>query len=251
MLIGGLEKVEGGPDQEARVGRAFRKLLKAAKIEFTDPEIEEFVNAYKARIDIVNNKFRLIELVKGEKIRHWYHRSNNIEAGELGNSCMAGGGCQSFLDIYTDNPNQVSLAILKDEDSNKIRGRAIVWQLENGDKFLDRAYGTIKPEMKLLEEYANEQGWYYSGPRGIYKDGKVIDDGYKDLIVKLDDHDFEEYPYMDTLSILVKEDDLEYYIGTYQSMKQKMVDKIPDVYSITAYSLESTSGHIDEFILRR
>jgi len=250
MLKIALREVDGGKDQEARVGRAFRKLLKSAKIEFSDKQIEEFVNAYKARIDIVNNKFRLIDIVKGEKIRHWYHKRNNIRKGELKNSCMAYDECQGYLDIYVFNQAQVELLILKDEDDAlKIRARAIIWTLETGEKYMDRAYGTSEPEMNLLRAYAEEQGWYYLKD-GIYKDGEKLpgsEHGYEKIVIKLDEVDFYSYPYMDTCTTLIKSGDLEGYIGTIAGIKSKM--KAGE--KVRAWELEDTDGEIYSYSFRK
>lgn len=254
MMIsqGGLIKAEGGNLQEARVGRAFRKLLKDANIEFTDADVEEFVNAYKARIDVTNDKFRLLEVVEGEDIRHWYLHKNNCNGGELEASCMAGDRCQEFLNIYTENPEVCKLLILKDEDdATKIRARALIWTLENGETFLDRSYGTKMPEMNLLRIYAEEQGWHYrSADSDLMKDGKKISRCHDCdfLIVKFKETEFESYPYMDTLGYIIRsvdnksESDINKGLINTIANKKSISTRVTRGTNIVSQELDSTGG---------
>ena len=59
---------------------------------------------------------------------------------------------QQFLEIYTANPEQVSCLTLYTEEGDKVQGRALIWVLEDGSKFMDRIYAyenddyTLRPE---------------------------------------------------------------------------------------------------------
>jgi len=223
---------------EARIGRVIRKLLNDAKIEFVDKDIEEFVNDYKTRVDIINDKFRFISIVSGEDIRKSYLYSNTYQIGQLGNSCMRHEECQKYLDIYVDN---CKLMILKDEDSDKIRGRALLWELTNGEMYLDRQYSTSDTEMLLMESYAKEQGWAYlkNNDLVIHPSGEE-ERKHKDteLIVKLDNFKYDYYPYMDSVYNICKDTG---YLGSKEALIANGIDY--------AYECQSESGGSDFFKL--
>lgn len=167
-------------------------------IDIKDADIEKFVNrfvAYQRENRVTEST--IMKEVKGEEIRFYYHEKNyKKDKGTLGNSCMRYVRCQEYLDIYCENPDQVSLIVLLDED--KVVARAILWTLHNGKKLLDRCYSLMDYDQIRFQNLAKKNDWYY------YKGGEIF---YKDsaidatLYVKLDEHDFESYPYVDTLNI--------------------------------------------------
>jgi hypothetical protein len=131
-------------------------------------------------------------LVIGEDIKKWYLESSYEEKrGQLGNSCMRYKGCQDFLDIYTKNPEVCQLLILKSDDNkDKITGRALIWKLTNGSYYMDRIY-TINDSDKLLffdffENWQMENSYKVSS---------------QNLEVKLGEHTYKKYPYMDTFVV--------------------------------------------------
>jgi hypothetical protein len=199
-----IKKVWSSNRQEVKVGRAMRALLKLAGGEFADKDFESFVNLYKATIDKMNDKFSFFEEVTGEKIYFWYNYQNYYQrTGTLGNSCMANARA-SWLEIYTENPDQVSLVIFKSqEDNDKIVGRALLWTLQDGKRFMDRIYAINDSDVQLFRDYAKENGWYSkynnnsSDDNSAYApDGSTVN---LDLTVNLDKKDYSNYPYLDTL----------------------------------------------------
>ena len=100
-------------------------------------------------------------------------------------------GCQDFLDIYTKNPEVCQLLILKSDDNkDKITGRALIWKLTNGSYYMDRIY-TINDSDKLLffdffENWQMENSYKVSS---------------QNLEVKLGEHTYKKYPYMDTFVV--------------------------------------------------
>ena len=200
-----LKQVWSKNRQEIGVGRGVRALLKAADVTtFTDRDLELFVNLYKATIDKLNDKFSFFEEVTGEKIYFWYNYQNYYQrSGTLGNSCMANARA-SWLEIYTENPNQVSLVIFKSQDDpDKIVGRALLWTLTDGKKFMDRIYAINDSDVQLFRDYAKENGWYSKYYNNSSDDNKAYaPDGSNvslDLTVNLDKKDYSNYPYLDTL----------------------------------------------------
>ncbi len=198
------EKITSIVNSEIKIGRLVRLLLQKAGIEFTGKQIEEFVDKYKAEIQILKNVFERFKIVKGEDIRKWYLYTNyESQNGTLGNSCMKDDMCQNYFDIYTENTENISMIILEsDEYENKISGRAILWTEKGGKKFMDRIYVNNSADITLFIEYAIKNNFYYkskqdSSEHTSLKIGDV--DLNREVIVQLSIKNYRAYPYMDTL----------------------------------------------------
>ena len=209
----GLSEMPTGKTQETKVGRLATNLLKSAKVEYTDREIEQFVNEFKSKIDISKDKLRLFEIVNKDKIRHWYSENNYvISDGTLQGSCMRYEKCQKYLGIYCSNPEVCELLILHSEDEYElIEGRALVWKLTNGNTFMDRIYYTKDSQVELFKEYAKSKGWCYklkqaSDEIEMEFNPEIPFDDFP-LVVKLNNAEFDYYPYMDTLKWLNKKEE--------------------------------------------
>ncbi len=198
------EKVWGRGRQEIGVGRGVRALLLTTGEKFLDKDIEEFVNLYKAQIDKFNDKFSFFEVVTGSDIAHWYHRKNYfISSGTLGSSCMASAPPE-WLEIYTDNPEQVALVIYKSQDDpEKIIGRSILWTLSDGKKYMDRIYTVNDSDVQLFRDFAKENGWYAKYHNSSTTNSQAIspDGGTTNLQLRvvLSRKDYDNFPYLDTL----------------------------------------------------
>ena len=196
-----------------KIGRLVRAILTASKIPFTDSEIEQFTNTYKATYDFAKDALKQFDIVKGDKIAYWYDEENYVSGGgSLNNSCMASVG-SDYFDIYTQNP-QVSLVILYGEGGSiesekytdsKIKGRAILWDAKlDGQpvKFMDRIYTSQDADAELFKQFAEKNGWWFKKrqsmePGDDFTDGSSSKKGK--IKVNLDDTDFEYYPYCDTI----------------------------------------------------
>jgi hypothetical protein len=177
------------------VGRFTNRVSEKSGKKLDGTEIEKFVNTYKSMFDLVKSGLSRFEEVNGEIIKHWYHMINYEEVkGQLGNSCMRKGGCQSYFKIYTENPEVCSLLILKSEVEGKIAGRALVWKLENGTTYMDRVYTVRDSDYQLFEDYAKKNN-YQTEECMSYSD-------FRKMKVKLKKWRFDEYPYMDTFKCL-------------------------------------------------
>lgn len=199
-----IKKVWSTNRQEVKVGRAMRALLRAAGITtFADRDFEKFVNLYKATIDKMNDKFSYFEVVRGSDIHYWYDSSTYYERrGTLGSSCMSSAP-DSWLEVYTANP-EVGLVIYKSmDDTDKIIGRALLWKLRDGKEFLDRVYTVNDSDVQLFRDYAKENGWYYKqynnssdSNQAVAPDGSNVN---LDLTVNLTYASMDNFPYLDTL----------------------------------------------------
>ena len=196
-----------------KIGRLVRAILTASKISFTDSEIEQFTNTYKATYDFAKDDLKQFDIIQGNKIAYWYDEENYVSGGgSLNNSCMASVG-SDYFDIYTQNP-QVSLVILYGDGGSiesekytddRIKGRAILWDAKlDGQpvKFMDRIYTSQDADVELFKQFAEKNGWWFKKrqsmePNEDFTDGNSSKKGT--IEVKLDDADFSEYPYCDTI----------------------------------------------------
>lgn len=173
-----------------KLGKLINTLLPG---KFTPGEIEEFTNLYKTKQSKKIEDF--FEMVSGEDIKWGYNENNytSCSGSELAKSCMRYAYKSKYLDIYSENPEVVSLLVLKDPDNeDEIWGRALIWKLgKNRDKIgMDRIYACSEHIKGLFEEKRDSEGWI-----NVY-------DGRGELTVHLDYSDFDYYPYMDTFSRL-------------------------------------------------
>ena len=204
--------------QEIKVGRGMKALLGAAGINTTDKEIEEFVNKFKSTYDVVNNAFRFFDIVEGEDIRKYYYEGSyeSNTKGQLGNSCMKKGVCGDFLDIYCKNPEKCKLVILRAGKTGKIKGRALLWKLddpaEGCEAFLDRIYTNNDSDINLFIEFSKKNGWICKKQQAAGKTLMILPSGKESrdwvkLKVTLNPEimKYRMYPYLDTLKCYIPE----------------------------------------------
>lgn len=183
--------------QSGKIGRMLKKL----PVEWENPqELEQLVH------DIASFYVEPeVEIVSGDDIRKYYHYTMYAkDSGTLKESCIKHDKCQSFFKLYTDNPNQVSLAIMK--SGEKIIARALLWTLASGQIFMDRVYYIDERTKNLMLRWAALNNYWVkteqkaSAECQIKKpDGKIKTEN---LTVNLDNWEFAEYPYLDTLQYL-------------------------------------------------
>jgi hypothetical protein len=203
---------------EIKIGRFAKRLLDKVGIETTDRDIELFVNDFKSNVKIIKgDAFEFFEILSGEEIKSAYDEDNYDlgEGGSLLGSCMRYKKCQKYFDIYTKNPNQVSLIVYKN-DSDRIRARALLWTDIDGRKFMDRVYTINDSDVNLFIKFAEQNGYIYKEEQdsseytNILKDGVAVEGESREvdgnsiepgiIVVELEYHgEFSYYPYLDTL----------------------------------------------------
>lgn len=224
------DKVWSSSRNPYRIGRWANSILNLAGENFSNSDIEKFVNDYKSNISILNDAFSKFDVVDRYDIHHWYHNRNyESESGTLGSSCMAGVP-DKVLQLYIQNPNVCKLVILYSDDgsikngkykSDKIVGRALLWELSDGRTFMDRIYTIRDSDVNLFKKYAEHNGWWCKKEQNtssnftMSKGDVNINSGT--LKVLLDISSFDYYPYLDTLSyinfseyFLTNDDKLDY-----------------------------------------
>lgn len=181
------------PRSEADLGRMVKQILTAAGHEVDNSELEKFVTAYKGMWNFKYSKEYDISIVEGEEIRKWYDEKNYVKTidsynSSLAKSCMRYSSCQPYFSIYVDNPEYCKMVILKIQ--NKIKARALVWTLSNGDLYLDRIYFTHEGEQELIKNWITEK----------YKNKKIkfFQVALPSIEISLKSADYQLYPYVDS-----------------------------------------------------
>jgi hypothetical protein len=178
--IGSNSNIKG----EVKLGRFINKFLSAIGKNFPAAVIERFVNMYEAEVLLRKDALNNFKVVEGEDIRKWYNKNNYENSnGELGNSCMRYPKCEKFFDIYVENPEVCKLLIFTTNDG-KLTGRALLWTLEDGKKYMDRIYTNKDSYDNLFIKWRHENGY----KREIEPSS----------VVKVNTKDYILYPYMDT-----------------------------------------------------
>lgn len=177
-----------------KVGKFFSKFARHLSLKSGGEQQEQFVNQYKATYDIILDRFNDFEIVKGEDIRKCFLYENYESLkGQLGNSCMRYKQCQSYFDIYVENPKTCSMLILRSKDNvGKIRGRAMLFETNLGT-FMDRIYTNNDSDIVIFNRYRNSK--------------KMVDPFLSHKChIDLEKWEFDEYPYLDTFKFLNIED---------------------------------------------
>lgn len=203
-----------------KIGRLVRSILTSVREPFTDKEIEDFVNLYKATYDIMANALVRFDIVDGAKIGYWYNNKRYAEnEGILGNSCMADVDI-SYFDIYMDNPSVCRMIILYDENggidsgkytSTKIIGRCLLWKT-NKEEVMDRIYTIKDSDVDLFKEFGKKNGFWWKRSQDsdsdfMMENGTTSQDAGSLTIKLVSPTDYDEYPYMDTFYMLDTEKD--------------------------------------------
>lgn len=168
-------------------------------------DVENFVRLYKSLFD-QDTKFLMFDIVKGDDISYWYKYTRYMNReGSLGGSCMSDVS-SGFLEIYTSNENVSMVILYENQNKNKIRGRAILWNLSVPEDriFMDRIYTNDSSDEQLFMDYATSKGWLYKstqsyGPDGRITDGTTNEASNLTLKCQLKAEHLDEYPYLDTL----------------------------------------------------
>jgi hypothetical protein len=192
--------------QEGKPGRVVQKILTPeTRSQVTDKDLATFGDNTRGAGLLDSG---IIHIVSGPDIAKWYD-GRFYAPGDtpLQNSCMRHDHCSSYFGIYTENPDKCRMAIMLDSDE-RLTGRALIWQTDDGFTFLDRIYGQ-DDVISAFKAYASEQGWYTRWTQTYdNKDQIVTPEGRrtsKTMQVSLDVA-HGSYPYVDTFTYLCEEE---------------------------------------------
>lgn len=170
--------------------------------KFSEKDIEDIHNQWTSHQKL--GTFAT-SLLSGEDILSAYTYENYLngqidkENGTiLHKSCMT--NKFNYLPLYTKNPNQVSLLVLKFNE--KVVSRALVWTAMDGKRYIDRIYHIKDWMYNYMKSEAENMGII------------IINSNINSVEVKLDKWKFTRYPYLDSLYNMDNERGiLHYYSG--------------------------------------
>ena len=166
-----------------KVHKGIKKMFK--HIKFTDKWIEDIGNHIKSLYTFEGS----FKVVSGEQIRKYYHEDTyctDRPTGSLSGSCMKHDNCQDFFDMYVNTPEVQMLIAFKNESSNYIIGRALLWNnvLNHHDdeniKCMDRIYGN-EVTINAFKRWGTNNGYYvkteqtYDNSKFTSPTGTVVD----------------------------------------------------------------------------
>ena len=202
--------------QEIKIGKLARKILRQSYIDtLTEADFEKFTNCVKSYISLIGDddgdgKKLELRLIDGAEIYGAYDVNNysNIlgKDSNLWGSCMRHEECRDWLSIYADNKEVCQLLIAEDMNS-KILGRAIVWKLDDGRVAMDTIYSPDSIRESFYD-YAVKNEWYYKSSQSCHhhdfdRFNHALNQDYsKRPVVTLKHHEYDNYPYMDSLYYL-------------------------------------------------
>jgi hypothetical protein len=173
----------GYEDREGKIRERLFKLNKLIKYlggnlsDIKGYEIEDLISFFK-KADTSQ-----LKVVEGDTILDVFHCENYDEGKDMG-SCMRFAKAQKYLEIYKNNPNQIKCLVLFNPENGKVRGRALLFKMDNGITFMDRIYTTNKEYNSFFNTYAEENNL----ETGVPSDTVTLENGGK----------YDYYPYLDT-----------------------------------------------------
>jgi hypothetical protein len=188
-----------------RPGVVVSKILKSVTMK----DLEVFANVFKAAASVVTFDFKV---VSGESIRHWYHEGSYARnvGGSLYASCMKHSVCQDFLDLYVQNDDVISMLVMVDKN-NMLLGRALLWEFDDiaGSgkvKLMDRIYSANDEDLPYhFKMWAQENGYLFKPVQKWNNSLDFVENGQtvkKRFSLKLNNFQYEKYPYLDTFKFL-------------------------------------------------
>jgi hypothetical protein len=189
--------IKGRKSTELKFGRFLNAYTKQVldlcvlDLEFDNKIIEKTHNNF---LSYQSGDCISVETITGSAILEAYKRENySLNKSSLGGSCMS--DKLEFLNLYKQNPDVISMIVVKMFD--KIAGRALLWNLKDGTKVMEKSYicdewvgakfNEIRKENKYLN-YLEED-----------KDGNTIK---REVYINIEG--IEKWPYMDTFCYMVK-----------------------------------------------
>lgn len=187
---------------EIKIGRFIKRFFDTYQDKsrfYTAGDIEKFVDEYISTVLYLDNALDNFSVVDGDDIRHWYNVNSyefNDDKGQLGQSCMRHEHCENYFEIYVNNPEKCKLLIFKSSAGNLL-GRALLWVLDDGTKYMDRIYTSQNSFNILFKNWGSVNGYNQYYPL------------IKEATITLKEEVYDEYPYMDTFHCIKFETDPE------------------------------------------
>ena len=214
----------------AKPGAFVRKIFKG----ISDSDVEKFSTLYRNAQSTPDFTFKVVD---GKEILKYYlYESYADQTASLGASCMKHRNCQSFLNIYTENPETIKLLIMLDQ-KGFLLGRALLWNIE--PKIMDRIYTIDDEEYSWhFKNWADTNGYLYKKEQKwnntLYFESKGKT-SFLELSVKLKNFKYHKQPYLDTFKFLDQE------TGTFYNY-------IPSKVNVVTFSTPDGNPQPDDFL---
>lgn len=199
-----------------KIGRFVNKFVNESGIrdwEITHRHIEAFVNIYKSYFDSDENKLKVVE---GNDILKYYlldnyYQPNGSCIGTIWNSCMRYKQKNSFMRIYSENPDKIKMLVLFSEDG-RVKTRALLWEDcrdREGNKYkvMDRIYSVYDHDVLFFKKWALNNGYIHKYEQSAKSERTFVTlDGVKSisLTTDIENYEFDFYPYIDTFKFFSK-----------------------------------------------
>ncbi len=176
-------------------------------------DIEIFVNIFKSYFDRDETKLKIVE---GDDILQYYSEVNYHQAsgscyGPLWASCMRYQNKNRYMEIYAKNPDKVKMLVLLD-DNGKVKTRALLWEEcsdVDGNKYkvMDRIYSVYDHDMIFFKDWAFKNGYIHKLDQSARSENLFMTPQGPmniNLIISLDNHICDYYPYIDSFKYYSK-----------------------------------------------
>ena len=136
--------------------RMARRVLKISHEDVSDQRLDAIAATVRAKVwDIPEPT---VTVYRGEDVKEWYGRFGSYGIG----SCMSGEE-NEYCQLYADNPDIVGMAVLTASlgDSRNARpvARALVWDLPDGTRLMDRDYSYASEWRRELYKWRDQEGY--------------------------------------------------------------------------------------------
>lgn len=194
--------------QEGKPARVIRKVISeklSNHFGLTDSDYEKFSNMVASYCHVNGDDDRpptiAIVVANGDLIHEFYNGTSSDAGGNLSGSCMRG---KDVFDMYTFNDHKVNMVCAINE-VHQVVGRALLWLGDDGFRYMDTIYAADHLR-ELFISFAKENGIYYKSEQSCHYhefdklNGRSVPS--RNVRVTLNDWDYGEYPYMDTMRYL-------------------------------------------------
>lgn len=183
--------------QNGAPSRIIRKVLTPNALKlFKDAEFEAFCNSYKCACEREQKSFIIRP---NADIPDVYCMTREQGGGSLNDSCM--NGDEDYLSIYAYCPKVRILTLI---DSNgSLSGRALLWDVGDGDTFMDRIYVVQDHYYELFLDYAKDNNFIRKVEYKNYRDKQVMfrnGEQFSRTFKIVTGTEFDYYPYIDTFT---------------------------------------------------
>ncbi|OVE73921.1 hypothetical protein BVX94_02280 [bacterium B17] len=173
-------KLDNDRRTRTTLGRYLRRQLEVEYEDISDKSMYALTRAVFASLIDTD---KAVSVISGDEIVEAYRGSVG------GASCMTGENCDK-IQIYSDNPDVVSMAVYGDEEA-----RALLWRTCEGAMVLDRIYPNDGKHVDVMHNWAIQNDYTYRVSNSLPSGHVQLSDG-KSYTVKLRHNDV--FPYMDT-----------------------------------------------------